>query len=161
MIARVSKRGKVNSFFDIPDRKMVARVSKRGFFDENKVEVPRQMVARVSKKGFFVPDKSMVARVSKKNFFIPDRNMVARVSKKSLPDNILNRLSYSDGNIEDPYGDVENMKNLLDDFYDLENTLLLKHDREGKTISSAIPHFHIVHSNYTKNARYYRLKENL
>ena len=111
---------------------MVARVSKRGFFDENNEAVPRQMVARVSKKQFFVPDKSMVARVSKKNFFIPDRNMVARVSKKSLPGNILNRLPYTDANIEDPYGDVENMKNILGDFSDLENPFLLKDYREGK-----------------------------
>ena len=109
MIARVSKRGKINSFFDIPDSKMVARVSKRGFFDESKEAVPKQMVARVSKKNFFVPDKSMVARVSKKNFFIPDRNMVARVSKKSLPISFLNKLLDEYGYVEDPYGDFENM----------------------------------------------------
>ena len=112
MIARVSKRGSTNAFFDIPDRNMVARVSKRGFFDG---DVPKQMVARVSKKGFFVPDKSMVARVSKRGFFIPDRSMVARVSKKSIMDyhrfmdrldRIRRQLLDDDIVIEDPYDDI-------------------------------------------------------
>ena len=112
MVARVSKRGSPNAFFDSPDRNMVARVSKRGFFDG---DVPKQMVARVSKKGFFVPDKSMVARVSKRGFFIPDRSMVARVSKKSIMDyhrfmdrldRIRRQLLDDDIVIEDPYEDI-------------------------------------------------------
>ena len=121
MIARVSKRGNPNAFFNTPDRNMVARISKRGFFDENLEEAPKQMVARVSKKGFFVPDKSMVARVSKRKFFVPDRSMVARVSKKSISDEIKNRLLDDDIVLEDPYGDVIKVDDSKIDFNNLQS----------------------------------------